>query len=226
MNRRWLVAAAAVLAVALLGTGVALSDDGDRGSASHKARRLEAAFLDRLARELGISPERLSAAMRSARVKTLEDAVRAGIITSDEAARLRERIASGGPRGFGFGPLKEWHRDRPGAVHRRWSALGPLLRDEEARSSMAAAFAKTLDMSVERLRAALRDGRDLDDLIAERNVTEAELGAAVAAAARPHLDRLVISGSIERADADDLLERIAHGAWIGRIARLAGVIGR
>lgn len=232
MNRRWLAMGAAILAVALFGTGVALSDEKTGGSFKDKAEKLESTFLDRLAGELGISTDKLTAAMKSAGVKSIDDAVKAGILTAEQAADLKERISAGkfdlGLGGFGWGRFKDKHggpmgkRVKPG----RWSALDALMNDEKARLSIGAAIVKTLGMSADELRAALKnDDKDIEDLMEAKGVTEEKLGAAVAAAAKPHLDRLIKAGTIEREAADELLAHMAKGAWIGKLAHLSGIAG-
>lgn len=235
MNRRWLVSALVVLIVALIGTGVAVSDVRSGAPLKQAREQLETTFLDRLADELGVSPEKLKAALKSAGVKTIDDAVKAGLLTDEQAAALKERIAAG-TLDFGFGPglgrghLKDKHGGPMGKAfghgHGRWSALGALLGDEKARTAIGSAIAKKLGMSTEELRAALKgEGKDIEQLMTEKKVTEEALGAAVAAAAKPHLDRLVKAGTVERTDADAILDHMAKGAWIGKLARLSGLIG-
>jgi len=234
MNRRWLVPAMVALIVALVGTGVAVSDVRGGGPMKEAREQLETKFFDRLAAELGITTKELRSALRSAGTKTIEDAVKAGLLTDRQAAALKERIAAG-RFGLGFGPGLGWghlkgKRGGPalkGFGHGRWSALGVLLQDEKAREATGAAIGKKLGMSAAELRAAIKeDDKDLEDLMTAKGVTEESLGAAVAAAAKPHLDRLVKAGTIERADADEILAKMAEGAWIGKLARLSGLIGR
>lgn len=229
MNRRWLTSALAVFIVALIGTGVAVSDERSGAPLKQAREQLESRFLDRLADELGVTPAKLKAALKSAGVKTIDDAVKAGLLTDEQAAALKERIASGKlDFGFGLGHFKDKHGGPMGKAfgHGRWSALGSLLGDEKARAAIGAAMAKKLGMSTEELRAALKgEGTDIEHVMAEKKVTEEALGAAVAAAAKPHLDRLVKAGTVERGAADELLAKMAAGAWIGKLARLSGLIG-
>lgn len=233
MNRRWLVPALVVLIVALVGTGVAVSDVRGGGPMKEAREQLETKFFERLAAELGVSAQELRAALRRAGTRTLDDAVKAGLLTDEQAAALKERIASG-KFGLGFGPGLEWGhlKGKRGPAFKafgqgRWSALGTLLGDEKARDAIGAAIAKKLGMSADELRAAVKEGdKDLEDILSAKGVTEESLGAAVAAAAKPHLDRLVKAGTIERAAADELLAKMAEGAWVGKLARLAGLIGR
>jgi DNA-binding transcriptional MerR regulator len=221
------------LIVALVGTGVAVSDVRGGGPMKEAREQLETKFFDRLAAELGITTKELRSALRSAGTKTIDDAVKAGLLTDEQAAALKERIAAG-KFGLGFGPGLGWGHLKgnrgpalKGFGHGRWSALGALLKDEKARDAMGTAIGKKLGMSAAELRAAIKeDDKDLEDLMTAKGVTEESLGAAVAAAAKPHLDRLVKAGTIERADADEILAKMAEGAWIGKLARLSGLIGR
>jgi hypothetical protein len=233
MNRRWLAICAAILAIALFGTGIALSDEKAGGGFKDKASKLESTFLERLAAELGVSKDKLAAAMKSAGVKSIDDAVKAGILTAEQAAELKERVAAGKldfglGHGFGWGHLKD-KNGGPGGKdfkHGRWSALGTLMSDAKARASIGAAIAKTLGMSTDELRAALKaDGKDIEDLMQAKGVTEEKFGAAVAAAAKPHLDRLLKAGTVERQDAEELLAQMAKGAWVGKLAHLSEITG-
>jgi len=68
-------------------------------------------FMARLAEELGISQEELTAAIRATSLGLLDDAVADGRVTEEEAAKIRERIESGegafpffGGRHHGPGP--------------------------------------------------------------------------------------------------------------------------
>ncbi|MGH2792988.1 MAG: hypothetical protein ACRDKG_01670 [Actinomycetota bacterium] len=230
MNTRQIALGASILVIALLGTGVAVSREGSSDASKDKAEQLEATFLERLAGELGTSTDRLKKALAAAGTKTIDDAVKAGLLTGEQAAKLKERIASGMfDHGFGFGRLKDKGRGSSGKAfgHERWAALGALLRDEDARTALGGAIAKTLGMSTAELRTAITDdGKDIAELMKAKDVTEEALGAAVAAAATPHLDRLVKTGTIERADADEILERMAEGAWIAKLAHLSRLIGK
>lgn len=226
MNRRWLLPGAVLLVGLLVGGGVAYSEakTSDESSARAKFQKLEQAFLDRLAKELGVSEAKLRAAFESAGEATIDDAVRQKLITREQAAFLKGRLGSGEPEfDLGFGKFKRGLRGDRGKAfkHGRFSALRELLADEQARTAVANAIARKLGMTREQLATALGEGKDLEDLAEAEKVTEADLGAAIAAAAGPHVERLVKAGALERAEADALLERLGRGAWLGKLLRLS-----
>jgi len=78
-------------------------------------------FLGALAEELGVSPEQLREAIRAAKDKVirhrLEEAVRAGQLTYEQARRLEERLTRAGPRELA--KLMLWHRWRE--MRARWA---------------------------------------------------------------------------------------------------------
>ena len=115
-KRTWLaIAAGGALLVALAGGGAFIAQAGDDDGTS---------FLDRVAQKLGIDTPRLEQAIRDARNDEIDERVRAGDLTQEEADRLKERLDElpadaqfgfggrfegkglpwGGPHGFGFGP--------------------------------------------------------------------------------------------------------------------------
>src|ERR671925_1045136 len=93
----------ALLAFALLaGGGAAIA-----GTGVFSPKQEREAFLNDAAKELGVEPSELSAALKSALAKRVDAAVAAGRITKDEGDRIKARIDADdaplfGP-GFGSG---------------------------------------------------------------------------------------------------------------------------
>jgi hypothetical protein len=222
MNRRWLLPIAAVLVALLIG-GVAYSESSptDKDAARAKLSKLETAFMTRLAKELGVSPAKLRDAIRSAGGATLDDAVRQGLLSREQAAFLKGRLADEKLE-LGFGPGSFKHHFGHSRFKRSHVAgLHALLMNAEARTAMASAFAKQLGLTREGLARALGERQDLEELIEAKGLTEKDIGSAVAAAAKPFVDRLVRAGTIERAEAGALTARLAEGAWLGKLLRLS-----
>lgn len=226
MKRRWLAAGAIAVALAVGASGVALSQGKGSGEDRRsKKAQLREKFLGHLAEELGVSRAKLEAALKAAGIATVDDAVKAGLITKDQAAFLKGRIEAGdiGDFGFGLGRFKhhgpKHHRgfERKAKHH----ALLRLLSDAKARTAVADALAKKLGTSREGLLRSLGAGKDLEELATAKGITPEQLGASAASALKPHVDRLVKAGEVSREEADFLLERIAHGAFLGRLVRLA-----
>lgn len=223
MNRRWLTAGALALSVALAGGGVALSQVDKGGSSGRKTKQFENAFKASLARELGVSEATLDAALKAAKLKTIDDAVKAGVLTAEQAAQLKERISSGELGGFGLGLGRFKNRElradgRIGGKHR---AVRVIAADERARTAIGDAIAKALGTTRDGLATQLREGKEFEALMKAKGLTAEKLGALVAAAAKPHLDRLVDAGTIDRASADEVQAFLARGGMIGKLVRLS-----
>ncbi len=71
-----------------------------------------------------------------------------------------------------------------------------------------AAAAKTLDMSTDELRAALRDGKSIADVAEEKDVDTDKVVDAMVAAVRAELDQAVDDGKITREHAGERLEAL------------------
>ena len=83
----------ALLAFALLaGGGAAIAGTGDFSPNQERE-----AFLDDAAKELGVKPSELSAALKNAFKKRVDAAVQAGRITKAEGDRIKARIDSNIP---------------------------------------------------------------------------------------------------------------------------------
>lgn len=219
MRRRWLVVGSIALVAALTGGGIALSQVTSKPEERSKKAKLIQSFVEHLAGELGVSPDRLRAAMKKAGIATVDDAVKAGLVTKEQAERLKQRIEAGeiGDFGLGLGRFAK-HRVKPRAPHR---SLAPLLADAKARGSVLDAVAKTLGMSRAALVQALAAEKGLGELAEGKKITKEQLGAAVAGALKPYADRLVTAGRITRERAEILLDRIRTGAFLGKIMHLA-----
>jgi hypothetical protein len=60
-------------------------------------------FINRLAQNLGVSPERLRDALRQTAIQEIDAAQAAGRITAEQAQRLKDAVNSGNFGGFGLG---------------------------------------------------------------------------------------------------------------------------
>jgi hypothetical protein len=182
----------ALLAFALVaGGGAAIAGTG---LLSPKQER--EAFLNDAAKELGVEPSELSAALESALKKRVVAAVQAGRITKAEGDRIKERIDAGdapfffgGPR-FGPGPGGFRHHDRDFG-HRRGAGL--------------AAAASYLGLTAEKLRASLEDGKTLAQVAKDRGKSVDGLVQAMLADKTKGLDEAVKAGRLTKAERDDLV---------------------
>lgn len=181
----------ALLAFALVaGGGAAIAGTG---VLSPKQER--EAFLDDAAKQLGVEPSELSAALKSAFKKRVDAAVAAGRITEAEADRVKARTDAGDVplflgRGLGRGPGGFRHHDRA-FEHRRGAHL-----------SAAASY---LGLAVEQLRDRLEDGDTLAHVANDRGKPVDGLVQAMLAEKKNALDDAVKAGKLTKAERDDLV---------------------
>jgi hypothetical protein len=151
------------------------------------------AFLDDAAKELGVEPSELSAALKSALEKRVDAAVAAGELTKSEAERIKARIDAGDAPLF-FGP-RFGHEGRfgpgPGRHHRPGGKLG--------------AAASYLGMSETALREALAGGKTLAQIAKDRGKSVDGLVQAMVAAKTKLLDEAVEAGRLTDAERDEIV---------------------
>jgi polyhydroxyalkanoate synthesis regulator phasin len=182
----------ALLAFALLaGGGAAIA-----GTGVFSPKQEREAFLDDAAKELGVKPSELSAALKNAFKKRVDAAVQAGRITKAEGDRIRARIDSGDvplffAPGFGRGPGGFRHHDREFRHGRPGAALD--------------AAASYLGLTEAKLRAALESGKTLAQVAKDQGRPVDGLVQAMLAEKTKALDQAVKSGRITKAERDDLV---------------------
>ena len=176
MKRKLVIAA---LAVALLGGGAAAV----AATQSSSPRR---AYLNDVARRLGVSPGALANAIQAARIDRIEAAVAAGRLTRAQGEALKQRV-------------REGHGLLPG---------GPLLTG--GRAGVIAPAASYLGVSPAKLRSERRQGKSLAQIAAStRGKSVAGLKAALMAAAQRRLDAAVASGRITAHQASEVLSGLS-----------------
>jgi polyhydroxyalkanoate synthesis regulator phasin len=189
------IVAGAVAALAIAGGGAAFAatqGDGDPRAESQ-------AIVSDAAKELGIEPAKLTAALKQAFANRIDAAVADGRLTKEQGDELKQRIQDGdfplfGP-GFGF------HKGI--GVHVGLDAA-----------------ATYLGLSGEELRTSLESGKTLAEVAKERGKSVDGLIDAMVAEATKQLDEAVAAGKLtkERRDAmvADLKERITELVNNGR----------
>ncbi len=196
MKKYWkivgIVTLVAVLGLAAVGA-VAVAQEPEDGPDWNLREKLHEA----IAGALGIGVDEYDAAVETAHEQVLEEAVAEGLLTQDQADRMRERAESGfrpwmrggviGPRGDMFGPE---------AKH------GRLMGDRE--NSLIRVAADELGMTVQDLMAELRDGKSIADVAGVK--VQAVADAYVARLAEI-LGKAVEEGRIDQERADSVLER-------------------
>jgi hypothetical protein len=156
MRRKVIAGAAAALAVGGAGAGVAATK-----LAANSPSEESKAIVNDAAKNLGIEPSKLSAALKKAYEDRIDAAVAAGRLTKAQGDELKQRIESGdfpllGPPGFGHRPggLQLFHHDLDGAA----SYLGlteQQLHNQLESGKTLAEVAKTQGKSVDGLKDAM-----------------------------------------------------------------------
>jgi uncharacterized protein YidB (DUF937 family) len=182
-----------ILAAALLvvgGGGAAIAASQDSSSPGR-------AFLDSVAKHLGISSEELDDAIKAAALERVDAALAEGRITQEQADRLKERIESGELPPFGpfFGPM--------GGPFEH-GGLPPLPLFGE-RLDAAADY---LGLTEAELREKLNDGQTLAEIAEAEGKSVDGLKQALVDAAKAKLDQLVRDGELTQEQADAMLERL------------------
>lgn len=179
------VVAGAVAGIAVAGGGAAIA-----ATRLDSPKEENQAVVDDAAKQLGIQPSRLSAALKQALENRIDAAVAAGRLTKQQGDELKQRLESGdvplfaGP-GFGF-------RD-----HRGFGHHGPM-----GGLDAAASF---LGMTESRLESQLQSGKTLAQVAKAEGKSVDDLVNAMVAALKKHLDSDVSSGRLSKAQEDSIL---------------------
>ena len=191
MNRRkkvTFVAGSAAIAALVVGLGAAGAIAASRMlSPSDESK----AVIDDAAAQLGIKPQALSDALKQALKNRVDEAVDAGTLTKEEAAKLKERIDSGEY------PLLFGHRGGPDG--REFGHHGHF--------KILATASAYLGMSEADLRAAL-DDQTLADIAKKKGKSVSGLVKALVAAEEEKIDEAVADGRITKAQASELKSKL------------------
>lgn len=187
MRKLILSVAALAAAVSLVGTGAALADDAPK----------QPTLIDAVAAKLGLTPAQMQAAVKAALVERVDAKVAEGRLTPEQAARLKERIASA--QGLGLGARK--------ALHQHAMALKTRL---VAKAKQLGPVAELLKTTPAELRAELRAGKSLAEIAAAKGISKTELVTAITAPVKERLAKAVASGRLTQARADELAKRLTE----------------
>jgi polyhydroxyalkanoate synthesis regulator phasin len=186
--RRLSVLGAALAAVAILGLGAASASAADSPT-----------LVDDVAARLGTTPDKLRAAFRDALAARIDAAVKAGKLTPEQGAKLKERLANA--KGLGLrlrGRLAHAKHPFSHRIHVKAHGLGQV--------------AKYLDITPQQLRSELRAGKSLAQIATDHGKSIDGLVDAWVAKAKERLDKAVEKGRLTRERADQILQRLTEAA--------------
>lgn len=152
-------------------------------------------FADEVAKKLGVTPDQLRAAFKAALVARVDAAVKAGRLTPEQAAKLKERIAKANGLGLGV---------RKGLAEKR-KAFGNRFGQVARGKGPAATY---LGMTREALFAELKKGKSLAQVAREKGKSVDGLVKAMVKPLEERLAKAVEAKRLTKQRADEILERV------------------
>ena len=182
MRRKVIAGAAAALAVGGAGAGVAATK-----LATTSPGEESKAIVNDAAKNLGVEPSKLSAALKKAFEDRIDAAVATGRLTKEQGAELKQRIESDdfplfGPPAFGHG----------------FGAPQPFFHGLDAAASY-------LGLTEDELHSRLESGKTLAEVAKAQGKSVAGLKNAMVADAKKHLEAAVKAGRLSSAEEQRVL---------------------
>jgi hypothetical protein len=181
MQKRTKLAAGAGAALAVVGAGAAVGATQLTPSGESKA------IVDDAAKQLGVDPAKLNAALKQALENRIDEAVKAGRLTEEQGKAMKLRIEKDGFPLLGG----------PALGHDGFRRAGGF-RDLDA----AAAF---LGVDEDALRTQLRNGKSLAQIAKDEGKSVDGLVTAIVAATTNRIDEAVGAGRITKAQRDEIV---------------------
>ena len=175
------------------------------GGGTTKAGAVCQDYLGHLASHLKVSQSTLDAAATAAAKDTIQDQVKSGTLTQDQANQLEAKLGSGTVCSAAINGLGQAHG---GAAKGRSEAMGAYL----------SAAAGALGITEAQLKMDLKNGQTLSQVAAAQNVSEDDFKARVSSALKPKLDAAVAAGKLTQAQEDAALAKLQQGdppLWSG-----------
>lgn len=191
------------LAIAAVAVAFAAAGGGAYAATQSKTSP-QSAFLNDVAKRLGVSSQRLRSALNGALIDRLNAAVKDGRLTQAQAKAIEQRLEHGVAVPFllgpGMGKARSGFRAPPKLLGgpRPLGPAGPL-----------AAAATYLGLSDTALLTDLRSGRSLAQIAKSRGKSTAGLERAMAASIKAKLDRAVAAGYITKSQEQQILSRLS-----------------
>lgn len=192
--------------IAIIGGAVVALAAGSAGAVaatnSDDAKQREQTVLDTAAKKLDVSPDQLRDALQAGQAAQLDQAVKDGKLTQEQADAIKKRmqdsglVLGGGPGGRG-GPDGHGGPGGPGGGR-----------------EMMADVAKALGLSEDKLHTQLESGKTIAQIAKAQGKDLDDVKAAVKKAATERLDQAVKDGKVTKEQRDHIVgeldEHIAH----------------
>lgn len=202
-KRRWLIAAAGVALVVVLGGGAVMAQTPAAGTGS--------TFLDRVAQKLGIDTPKLQQAITDTRNEDIDAAVANGDLTQKQADALKERIQNAPAGGFGGHSLGEPKGLNGSEEFRGYKgAPGFGLGFGMGLADIPQQFADFLGITTDVLTTELgADGATLATVAGAHGKSREELKSFITTTAKTELDEAVKNGDLTQTHEDKMLAMLS-----------------
>lgn len=190
MKKKIMIAVAALALVGLL-AGVAVAQVASAADKSGAPAFFQT-FLEKFAVNLGVDKDKVSEALKQTQEQMIDEAVQEGKMTSEEAAKLKERIQNNACPFFG--PMGPFGGHRGGGFGRQDGAL----------------LAQVLGMSEDELKAQLKDGKKIQDLVQEKGLTMEQVWEKMKELKIQQIQQAVTEGKLDQEKANAMIERIQN----------------
>jgi uncharacterized protein YidB (DUF937 family) len=177
-------------------------------AAAAKEQQILDIFMTNFASRLGVDEAKLNSSFADAVNSTVDQAVRDGIITQDQADSAKSMVQKGGFRGIIASGISSGAGRSSGSP-------------DDAYANPKAALVQTMNnigVSIEQLQQGMNAGKSLVDLAAQHNVDAPTLKNMILQTYRTQLDAAVHEGNLPQAKADDQYNQFA--------AEIDGIIAR
>ena len=202
-SEKWLMIALTVALLGVIATGVAVADNSSTNAQS--PQNLYQAFLGNLASALGVNQATLTDAIQAASTQTVNQELKNGQITQQQADQILFQINKGIPF-FGFmGPGL-----RGGGPGGDFMILKPL--------------ADTLSMDSKDVISAIQGGKTVSDLAASKNLSVTDLQSKILGSIKSQLDQAVSNGSMTADQENQIYSKLEQsvnsGDWITQLQKI------
>ena len=192
MKRRWWLAGLAAVVLAVVGAGVVMAQTPTPGSGGGTT------FLDRVAQKLGIETPKLQDAIKSAANDEVDQALKDGKITQQQADAIKQRIANGKTPDFGEFPFGKGGR---GFGFEKGFGFGL--------GADTAQLATFLGISQDQLKTELQaSGATLATVAQAHGKSRDDLKTFITNTAKTQLDQAVKNGKLSQQQEDAMLSKL------------------
>lgn len=161
-------------------------------------------FLSAFASHLGIGVDRVKEAYQQAISDTLDQAVKDGKLTHDQADKLKNNLTNRLDQGmlpgilgwYRFGPFERFGPDRGVLIGRKGAFE-------------LSSFANALSMTQADLASELRSGKTIADVAKEKNIDLTQVKTSVLSDLKSKLDQVVQNDKLTQAQADEIYNQLS-----------------